>query len=243
MKKTAILTLSLAVVTMANAQSFTDGFENAVYSGIPVGANPPPTGNVPGDTVTSVIVWSAINNSLPLGTTGWFDGNVSVFPANGGAKYVAANFNNTTGTNTVDNWLISDNRTFHNGDTISFFSRTSTTPTFPDRLFLKFSSAGASLALSDFSTTLISINPNLTTTGYPNAWTLFTTTLSGLSGAGVSGRFAFNYNVTGGGPGGANSDYIGIDDVSYTVAAVPEPASMVALSLGALAFLRKRRKA
>lgn len=243
MKKTAILTLSMAIVTMANAQSFIDGFENAVYSGTPSGNNPPPTGNMPGDTVTSVIVWNAINNSVPLGTTGWFSGSVSVFPANSGAKYVAANYNATSGASNIDDWLISDNRTFHNGDTISFFTRTSTTVTFPDRLYLKFSSAGASLNLSDFSTTLVSVNPGLNLTDYPSTWTQFTTTLSGLSGSGVSGRFAFNYNVTNGGPGGANSDYIGIDDVAYTVAAVPEPASIVALSLGALAFLRKRRKA
>jgi hypothetical protein len=41
------------------------------------------------------------------------------------------------------------------------------------------------------------------------------------------------------GPSGANSDYIGIDTVAYD--AVPEPASMIALGLGAAALIRRRK--
>ena len=76
--------------------------------------------------------------------------------------------------------------------------------------------AGASnVSVGDFTTLLLDINPTYTGTGYPTAWTKFTIVLSGLPGAGVSGRVAFRYFVENAGPGGANSDYIGIDDVVY----------------------------
>lgn len=240
-KRFGVLALA-ALGTGAFAQSFNDGFENAVYSG---GINA--TGNLPGDTVTSVVTWLAANRSATaagapsIGPSAWFDGNSTVFSAHAGIKYIAANYQNTLNADNIDNWLFSPVETFHNGDTISFFTRT-TNGTFPDRLILKLSGNGSSIASADFSTTLVTVNPGLLTgTAYPNVWTQFSTTLSGL-GSGVSGRFAFNYNVTNGGPSGANSDYIGIDDVAYTAAPVPEPASMAILGMGALALLRKRRK-
>jgi hypothetical protein len=94
--------------------------------------------------------------------------------------------------------------------------------------------------VGDFSTLLLSVNPNLATgiANYPNTWTQYTATVSGLAGP-TSGRFAFRYHVTNGGPNGANSNYIGIDTLSYE--AVPEPMTMTVLALGAVAALRKRR--
>lgn len=60
---------------------------------------------------------------------------------------------------------------------------------------------------------LLSVNPSLITGVYPTSWTKFTATVSGLAGP-TSGRVAFRYFVTNGGPSGANSDYIGIDEFS-----------------------------
>ncbi len=166
--------------------------------------------------------WASQNLSAPVGATGWFQGNAAVFGANSGAGYIAANFNNTTGANTISNWLFMPNLTLKNGDRFSFFTRT-TTGTFPDRLQVRMSTNGASVnagtsntSVGDFSTLLLDINPTYSGTGYPTAWTQFTVTLSGLPAAGISGRLAFRYFVEAAGPAGANSDYIGIDDAVYT---------------------------
>ncbi|HRJ13649.1 MAG TPA: choice-of-anchor J domain-containing protein, partial [Saprospiraceae bacterium] len=182
------------------AQSFTENFDDITL--------------LPGNG------WALVNASSPLGITGWFQGNNTVFSAFNGAtdSYISANFNNTTGANTISNWLMSPMRTFNNGDVISFYTRTVDVPAFPDRLRLMLSTNGVSTAPADFTVTLLSVNNGLTTSGYPNSWTQFSATLSGLPPGGASGRFALKYDVTNGGPTGANSDYIGIDNVVYTAA-------------------------
>jgi hypothetical protein len=222
----------LALASVALGQSFTDGFEGADYT----------NNNLPSGTINSAVLWTALNNSTALGAVGWFDGTTSIISPHSGAQYLAANYNSGAGATTIDDWLMSPVRTFNNGDVISFYTQTedSLAGQFPDRLYLKLSTNGSSTAIADFATTLVSVNPNLTTTGYPLAWTQFSVTLTGLPGAGSTGRFAFNYNVTNGGPGGTNSDYIGIDDVAYS--AVPEPASIAILGIGALTLLRRRRR-
>ncbi|MBK9193062.1 MAG: choice-of-anchor J domain-containing protein [Crocinitomicaceae bacterium] len=50
--------------------------------------------------------WVMQNNSVPVGLTNWFQGNGTVFAAFNGASdsYIGANFNNTTGANTISNW-------------------------------------------------------------------------------------------------------------------------------------------
>ena len=52
--------------------------------------------------------WFLQNNSQPPGVTNWFQGNPNVFPAHSGnpPEYIAANFNNTAGTGTISNWLL-----------------------------------------------------------------------------------------------------------------------------------------
>lgn len=240
MKK--VLFMAFAVVGAANAMAdWSEGFETLVGD----------TGWDLGTTITygnsgatnmnfsASGVWVARNDSLPVGTTGWFS-NPSVFNqgAHGGTESACANFNNTTGTNTINNWLMTPVITMATGATVSFWTRTVNTPAFPDRLKVSYSSNGASIAAGDFSNLIVDINAGLTTAGYPTQWTQFTYT---NTGAAWTGRVGFNYLVTNGGPSGANSDFIGIDDVAYT-AAVPEPATMAALGLGVAALLRRRRK-
>jgi hypothetical protein len=233
-----ILTVAALAVISSAAFAFTESFDTGPTGWI--GGGTTNFGNTSGGDpmAFSSGTWHALNASSPLGSTGWFNNN-TVFAPNSGAGQANANFNNTTGNNTINNFLMSPVVTFNNGDTISFWTRTVDSPAFPDRLRLVMSTSGSSTAAASFTTILLSVNEGLTTSGYPNTWTQFTATVSGLGGP-TSGRFAFNYNVTGGGPAGANSDFIGIDDVTYT--AVPEPASLTALGLGALALLRRRNR-
>ena len=183
--------------------------------------------------ITSLAGWFTQNNSNPLGSTSWFQGNDTVFPAHAGAStaYIAANFNNTAGVGTISNWLLTPELTLNNGDTFSFWTRTATGSIWPDRLEVRLSTAGASTNVGsgaadvgDFTTLLLEVNPTLTTGGYPEVWTQYTATLSSIP-AGTTGRFAFRYYVTNGGPSGSNSNYIGIDTVEYVSNPVPTVCS------------------
>jgi hypothetical protein len=179
--------------------------------------------------------WVIQNNSTPVGALGWFQGTATnatpspgPFDAWNGAPnaYIAANFNSTGSTGTISNWLVAPNRTLRNGDAFQFYTRKPTIGAgqtdYPDRLEVRLSTNGASTnvgtgatAVGDFTTLLLSINPTLVTNVYPQVWTQFTITISGLP-APTSGRMAFRYFVTGAGSLGTNSDYIGIDNTVYT---------------------------
>jgi hypothetical protein len=177
--------------------------------------------------------WACTNNSAVVGTTTWFQGNSAVFPAQAGAPtaYIGANFNSTTGANTISTWLVSPQVNFGTGATLSFWTRTVTASPFPDRLEVRLSTAGASTnvgtgptGVGDFTNLLTTVNPNLVTTtncpitpttGYPDTWCQITVTNAGGIPTTGSGRIAFRYFVTNGGPDGANSNYIGIDTFSF----------------------------
>lgn len=188
------------------------------------------------DDVTTLTAsgWAQQNLSTPIGTIpDWFQGSDAVFTPNSGPanSYIAVNYNSVAGANTISNWLFAPNRLFSNGDVITFFTRTVDAPSYADRLQVRLSLNGSSVnagatntSVGDFTTLLLEINPTLVAANYPNVWTQYTITISGL-GAPTSGRIAFRYFVTNGGPTGTNSDFIGIDDFVYT------PASGAAANL------------
>ena len=214
-----------ALAGAAQAQYFSEGFEPGPA---PVGTAPIPAG------------WTSVNDSPggPGSNPNWQvrnDGAPNPFPAFAGTTYAFANFNASTGSNNISLYMISPLVTFNNGDTISFWTRTVTSVSFPDRLRLAYNTTGSTLP-ADFSNTLLTVNPTLTTTGYPSVWTQFTGTITGLGGP-TAGRFAFHYNPTNGGPSGANSDYIGVDDVQFA----PTPSSLALLALGGIVAGRRRR--
>jgi hypothetical protein len=200
-------TVTLDAGAGTSASNFTEGLDagtNGVYT---------PAG------------WAQQNNSATIGTTAWFGGNTTVFPQHSGAGYIAANFNSTTGANDISNWLFTPTINLQNGDVLTFWTRTVDVPQFADRLQVRMSTNGASTnvgsgaaAVGDFTDLLLDINPTLVPGNYPNTWTQYTITISGL-GSPTSGRLAFRYFVNNGGPSGANSDYIGLDDVQYSSAA------------------------
>jgi hypothetical protein len=142
----------------------------------------------------------------PAGTSpNWFQGNSTVFAAFEGPAtgYVAANFNNVTGTNPIDLWLISPVVNGASGDTVSFYERSPTGSTFPDSIRVYWASNGDTVPGSG---SWVEIGRFKTTVTGSWAERRFT-----LPSAGATGRFAINYRVVNGGPSGANSDYVGVD--------------------------------
>ncbi len=190
--------------------------------------------------------WYMQNNSEPLGVLDWFQGNDTVFPSHEGdpTSYLAGNYNSSGSPGTISNWLLTPEMTLNNGDTISFWTRTVEASGWADRLQLRLSTNGGStdvgtgaFDVGDFTTLLLDINPNYELGGvYPEEWTQFTVTLSGLGGP-TDGRVALRYFVEDSGPSGVNSNYIGIDTFSYTV---PAPGVLALLGLAGLVSRRRR---
>jgi hypothetical protein len=216
----------LAVAGTVAAQSFTEEFEDI--------------------TLLAAQGWYFQNNSSPIGTLSWapsaeervtrdrgeFQGNTTVFTAYSGAGYIADNYNATAGVGTISDWLLTPQVCFVDGDNLTFWTRTATGSSWPDRLQVRLSLAGASTNVGtgpedvgDFTTLLQDVNPTLAVGGYPEVWTQFTATVTGAPTP-TCGRFAFRYYVTGGGPSGNNSNYIGVDLVEFTTSVPVELQSI-----------------
>lgn len=241
--KVAYRSLALAAaLIVSSTAALGAGFFESFETGLPSS----PGTAAAGQTVSLASGdWYAVNHSGAIGTiSGVFDDS-SIFSAQHGAKYAGFNYNSAAGANTISVWLITPELSFIAGDTVSFYTRTVSAPAFADRLVVRASDNGASLDIGvgandvgDFDMVLGTVNAGLSTSGYPNTFTQFTFAVP-FTG---TGRIAFQYHVTNGGPSGTNSDNIGIDAV--TIGAVPEPSSFAALAgvvgLGA-ALLRRRR--
>lgn len=172
--------------------------------------------------------WFQQNNSTPMGSGTWFQGNASVFPALNGQvnDFFACNFSSQAGSpGGISNFLITPTLNLVNGAVFRFYTRTSSTSpsVYPDRLQLLMSQGSGTgsigsgtAAVGTFTDLLVDLNPNLSPAGYPFVWSAVTGTVAGITGT-VVGRFAFRYFVSNGGPNGTNSDYIGIDSVTYTM--------------------------
>ena len=223
--RSALAVAALSWGLGASAASLTEGFDSMVPAG-----------------------WTAINNSVPLGTIGWFQGNDAVFPSFEGASnsYAGVNFNSGASVAALSNWLITPTLSFNNGDVVSFYTRTSAGSSYPDRLELRFSNVGGTdvgstaTSVGTFTTLLLTVNPTLDPGGYPESWTQFSATISGQSGP-TSGSVALRYFVSNGGPFGDNSNYIGVD--SFSITPVPEPSTYLLMGLGLAAVALRRAKA
>lgn len=159
--------------------------------------------------------WLMGNNSQPVGSTGWFQGNDTVFAAFDGAAtaYIGANFNNAAAGGNINNWLVSPPITFNPGSSVSFYTRAPDGTQWADRLEVRLCTSGActnfgstDTDVGDFTTLLLSVNETLDPTGYPTVWTQYTVN-AGLPTSGT-GRIAFRYFVP---DSNTNSNFIGID--------------------------------
>jgi len=205
----------------------------SVLAGVKPRANPQPMAVVINEgfedvaTMLSTGGWITGNHSNPVGASTWSQcGGTAIPPAFDGDPNSCAlvNFNSTTGTGTISNWLLTPPITFNAGSTASFYTKAPGVTSFPDRMEVRLCTTGACTNfgtgesdVGDFTTLLLSINPNLAAVddptganGYPAAWAQFN--LAGLPSSGT-GRIAFRYFVTNGGPSGANSNIIGLDRV------------------------------
>ncbi len=232
------LLVASALPLTALAQNFQQSFDS--YSALFNGVNP----------------WAVQNRSdSPAGGQTWFAGDTAILPPQSGTGYVAANFFSTgglTGTETVSNWLFSPVLNLVNGGTVTFFTRSAGSA--PDHLELRLSTNGTSTnvgttstSLGDFTTVLLDINPLLQpggATGYPTGWTQFTAIVTGVPVGGITGRLGFRYTVPNSGFNGVNGDYIGVDNLTSSLTAVPEPSTyaicIVGLAVGGWLVSRRR---
>ena len=99
--------------------------------------------------------WVETNKSDPTGIIGYFQGNPQVFDAYQGADtaYMGANYNSTAGAGTISNWMITPKLTLQNGDSISFWTRTSEESEYPDRLQFYLNTQGTSNVGTDANST------------------------------------------------------------------------------------------
>jgi len=170
--------------------------------------------------------WNQQNLSTPIGSNpNWVQGDpvnmpfsANSLPAN---SFISVNYNSVVGAATISNWLITPMLNLNNGDVITFYTR-GTGSIYADNLQVRLSTNGSStnvgasnISVGDFSNLLLEINPTLNAALYPAIWTQYTITISGLASP-TTGRIAFRYFVPNGGPTGANSDLIGMDDFVYT---------------------------
>lgn len=165
--------------------------------------------------------WVLQNNSSPVGSAAtWLQGGATLFNAYNGAStaYIQASQDNAAAGGDISNWLITPNRTFRNGDVLTYYTRSATAAS--DRLEVRLSTNGASTnvgstaaGVGDFNTLLAAVNPTMVSFGYPTTWTQYTVTLSGLP-APTSGRIGFRYFVNAAQQ--PTSSTVGIDEVQYT---------------------------
>ena len=150
------------------------------------------------------------------GITTVFQGNSTVFPAYEGpvTGYIGQNFNGAfNGGLLIDQWLISPSINVSAGDTLKFWHRAPDGSTWADHLQVWISST-AGTTHSAFDNQIAAFDAST------SGWVQYT----GVIPVGGNIRFAVRYYCTNGGPGGTESDYVGLDlfEVVGTPASTPD---------------------
>jgi Secretion system C-terminal sorting domain len=150
----------------------------------------------------------------PVGTTEeWIQGNPAVFLSYSGPDtgFLAANYN-TVASGDIDNWLVTPEiANVAVGDIFSFWSNTVAGSIYPDSIAVMYNAAGDSIPSDP---TWVELDAFLVDVG--GAWLQNSYTITTPS---TAARFALRYRVTDGGPLGANSNYIGIDQLEISTPA------------------------
>lgn len=175
------------------------------------------------DDITNLPGWVMDNQSNPLGVSGWLQGSPLFFSAQQGVDnaYISAHLTNVEGSGTICNFLILPDTA---AGILSFWTRSKVDQggvlIYPDRLTVRASPSGnittgdCDNGFGDFTQELLTINPTLTQSDYPDGYPLTNWTNFQLQIPNNS-RVAFIYYVTDAGSLATNANYIGIDTVKW----------------------------
>ncbi len=187
--------------------------------------------------------WKGVNLSDPVGGDSWQQGSFVADNVKGGPFFssisahsykASANelafvpYTAGAGLSFINCWLLTPELSMKNGDIISFWTTTADPVDFPDRMQVWLNPTNNSTNVGrtpaetgDFTVKLLDLNPNLSANpypgGYPTTWTKFEIVISGLPNGTIpqKHRVGFRYYVKDGGPDGAASNEIGIDDFDF----------------------------
>jgi hypothetical protein len=209
--------------------SFSEGFDTvskAVDRGWVIANNTKPIGTmawVQGFFYVSLYPGKLGISAYNYVNTGGFAGNN---PSYAGADFIMTTADCGSGNKaTCSNWLISPEVMMKDGDQLSFYTRTYKNPAASaDRLEVRVNTANGtanvgtdSNSIGGFAKVILDLNPKYLLDGagsYPGEWTKYSATIAGVPVAKKS-RIAFRYYVPNGGPLGANSVGVGIDQFSF----------------------------